>query len=141
MFVFDAERVGKWVTEKAGGRFVDGNTAIGWERDGKLVAGAMYESYKGPNGSITMAGRIDSKFLPPKFYWMIFDYPFNQLKVEKIVGFVSEKNRKAQVLDEHLGFVLETRIKNYLPDADALVYSMTKEQCRFIGAKYAKRAV
>lgn len=135
MFVFDSEKVSNWVCEKAGGVYRDGNTAIGVEIDGKLIAGVMYDGYTG--SSISIHSRIDdSKRLPRKFYWIIFDYPFNQLKVKRLTGIVCVNNLKAQRLNEHIGFKREAVLGDYFPEGDAIVYAMYKDDCKFLKDKY-----
>lgn len=133
-FVFDAERIGKWVTEKAGGSYQEGNTGIAIERAGELVVGIMYDGYTGT--SIAMHSRCDDpKATSREFYRIIFDYPFNQLKVKRARAVVSTANERAKEIDERLGFIYEATLRDYFPDGDALVYSMTKEQCRWIKGK------
>lgn len=133
-FVFDAERIGKWVTEKAGGQYQPGNTGIALERDGELVVGIMYDGYT--EASISMHSRCDDpKATTREFYRIIFDYPFNQLKVKRATVIVSTANERAQQIDERLGFVREAVLKDYFPDGDAIIYYMNKEQCRWIKRK------
>ena len=135
MFVFDSERIGNWVCEKAGGRYQIGNTGIGYEKDGDLIAGVMYDGFNGSN--ISIHSRIDNpRIVPKKFYWMVFDYPFNQLNVKRLSGIVCFNNNKAQRLNEHLGFKREAVLGDYFPEGDAIVYVMRKDDCRFLGEKY-----
>lgn len=134
-FIFDAERVGKWVCEKAGGQYKEGNTAIGVEKDGELIIGIMYDGYTGSN--ICMHSRCDNpRIVPKKFYWMIFDYPFNQLNVKVVHVIVCETNSKAIKVNEHLGFKREAVLGDYFPEGDAIVYVMRRDDCRFLGEKY-----
>jgi len=37
MYVFDSPRIGKWVCEKAGGKYQDGNYCFGIEKDGIIT--------------------------------------------------------------------------------------------------------
>jgi RimJ/RimL family protein N-acetyltransferase len=52
--------------------------------------------------------------------------------VNKILGLVESDNLEARRLDEHLGFHLEATLKNCAPSGDLLVYTMTREQCRWL---------
>jgi len=131
MIVFDSKRIGPWVCEKAGGRWVEGNPAIGIEKDGKLVVGVTYDGYTG--SSICIHSRCDDATATTReFYRIIFDYPFNQLKVKRLTGLVSSNNHQAKRVDEKLGFKYEATLRDYFPDGDAIVYKMHKEDCRFI---------
>ena len=102
-------------------------------QDGKLIAGALYENFN--RVSIGAHLYIAEGKLPSKeWYAAIFDYPFNQLGVRKIVGQVFSTNVEAQRLDEHLGFVLEAIIKDHSPNGDLFVYTMTRDQCRVLNS-------
>ena len=131
MIVYDPERIGQWVTEKAGGRYVEGNTGIAIESDGQLVAGIMYDGYTG--SSIAMHSRVDDpKKINREWLRQIFDYPFNQLKVKRVTGLVCSSNTKAQQTNEHLGWKRETLLSDYFPDGDGIVYIMRKQDCRWL---------
>lgn len=135
MFVFDDERVGRWVTEKAGGEYTHLCKAIGYEKNGELIAGVMYDGYTG--ASISMHSRIDGKVIR-EFYWMVFDYPFNQLQVKNVRGIVISNNAKAISLNKHLGFKREAMLRDYFQDGDAIVFCMSRADCRFLGSKYVR---
>lgn len=131
-YAFDAERICKWVCEKSGGNYTHLCTAIGIEIDGVLQAAVMYESYTG--GNICMVWRVDNpKALTRKFYWMAFDYPFNQLGCFRVSGIVRDDNHKAIKVDEKLGFKREHTLKKFNKDgSDAYIYVMFKEQCKYL---------
>lgn len=132
-FTQDSELVGKWVTEKAGGKYTQGATGIGIIKDGKLAVGIMYDGFTGRGGSIIMSSRCDNPKATSKwFYWAIFDYPFNQLGVKRCNVLVHENNEKALKLNKKLGFVGDTVIKDYFPDGDAVLLAMYKKDCRWL---------
>jgi RimJ/RimL family protein N-acetyltransferase len=138
MYVFDAPRIGKWICEKAGGEYAQGNQCFGIEKDGKLVAGVNYYGYMGENATIYMGWRIDNpQVMTRYFYWMIFDYPFNHAKVNRITLVINEFNAPCVKVVEKLGFKCEARLESYFPKCDALVYRMFRKECRFLGEKYA----
>lgn len=140
MYVFDSKRIGEWVTDKAGGKYQEGNIAFGIEKDGELVVGVMYDGYTGENGSISMHWRVESPIHVTRyFYWMAFDYPFNTAKVKRINGLVDSNNPHAIRVDEKLGFICEARLVDYFPKGDALVFRMFRDDCKFLGEKYAIR--
>lgn len=131
-YTFDAPKVGPWVCEKAGGRYQDGNPAIGIEHDGVLIAGLYYDGYTG--ASIAMHSRCDDpRHITKTFYRLIFDYPFNQLKVKRVTGIVSSANERAQRTNEKLGWKRETTLSDYFPDGEGIVYKMRREDCRWLG--------
>lgn len=128
----DHERVGKWICEKLDTKWREGNKCIGLERNGEIVAGVMFDWTNGASvtAHIAITGQINREFL-----WFVFYYPFEQLKVNVILGQVSSKNLKAQRFDEHLGFQLHTIIPSGCPDGDLFIYSMYKHQCKWLRIK------
>lgn len=102
--------------------------------DGVYIAGVVYDGYNG--GSIGAHIWIDEGKRPCKeWFAAIFDYPFNRLKVNKIIGQVKGSNDEARTLDEHFGFVKEAEISQYYDDEDSLIiYTMRKDQCRVLNS-------
>lgn len=132
--VYDAERIGRWVSHRTGGELDRLGTAIGIEEDGELIAGVLYESYNGRSICAHVAGE-GKNWMTREFLRQIFHYPFVQLKVCKIIGIVDSTNLAARHFDEALGFVLEHTVRYAGPKGDMLIYSMTPAQCRFLGIK------
>lgn len=106
--------------------------------DGKPLAGVIYDGYN--ERSIATHIWVDAESTPSReWYAAIFDYPFNRLGVEKLVGQVNSTNEDAIRLDEHFGFVEEGRIKNYSNDGDLILYTMTIDQCKILNSpRWAK---
>ena len=130
------DAVGLWVAEAAGCVWTPMTTAVGWEVGGKLIAGIMYDGYTG--ASIAMHSRVDDpRKVSREWLFAIFDYPFNQLGVKRVSGLVSSANKKAQRVNEHLGWQRETTLADYFPDGDGIVYIMRRSDCRWLD--YGKR--
>lgn len=128
--------VGHWVAEQvAGGYYEERSTAIGLEKGGKIVAGVIYESWNGVSVvcHIAISSRITRRFVG-----VIFDYPFRQLKVQKIIVSVASGNLKSTKLVKHMGFTEEGRIANAHPDGDLVIWTMRQADCRFLGDRYGK---
>jgi RimJ/RimL family protein N-acetyltransferase len=124
--------VGKCVCERTGGTFspVD-SMAIGLARENTLIAGVLYDHFNG--ASVAMHVAADgSHWLNRDYLRACFRYPFLQLNVKKILGLVCSSNAAARRFDEHLGFELETSIRDATPQGDLLIYSMTRHQCRYL---------
>ncbi|MBI3715660.1 MAG: GNAT family N-acetyltransferase [Betaproteobacteria bacterium] len=128
--VVDAERVGRWVCERTGGSYSEG-TAIGLEEDGELIAGVLYDHYNGQSIAMHVAA-AGKRWMTREYLRACFAYPFLQLRVKKILGFVDSANQEARRFDEHLGFAREATIADAGKEGDLIIYSMTPEQCRFI---------
>lgn len=64
------------------------------------------------------------------------DYPFNQLGVKRIFGFVPESNVQAQVFNMKMGFQVVARIDGMFRFDDAcLVMRLDRENARLLGIK------
>ena len=122
-----------WVAKRTNefGRFGVG-TAIGWEREGRLVAGVVYADWNGPNVVCHIASDGTKKWLSREYLWTIFDYPFTQLRVKRITVCVGEGNADSRRFVEHLGFALECRHEQAHPTGALLTYVMWKEHCRWV---------
>lgn len=130
---FNADVIGPWVSERAGlPPYKHGSaSAIGRLKGGKIVAGVLYEDFNGANVVCHIAGE-GKNWLNRRFLSIIFDYPFNQLGVKRITGYVLATNKAAQRLDEHLGFEREFVMKDAHPEGDVIGYVMTREKCRWL---------
>lgn len=130
----------RWVASRIGdhGNFGVATQAIGWERNGRLVAGVVYADYNGPNVWCHIASE-GSHWLTRRYLWAIFDYPFNQMNVKRITCPVGEGNSKSRRFVEKLGFKAETTLRAAHPTGDLLLYSMFKESCRWIGSESLPR--
>lgn len=131
--VLDRQReVGEWVCARLGSSFnPDLNTAIGLERDGQLIGGVVFDNFLGRSICIHVAA--DGGFwLTRDFLHAAFSYPFDQLGVSKLIGPVDSDNFEARRFDEHLGFIPEAVIKDAGRHGDLILYSMTRQQCRFL---------
>ncbi len=131
--VHENERVGKWVAERANFTYSPGNSqCFGYEIDGELVAGAIFDNYRRHSIAIHIAGEGR--------YWMTregihvcFDYPFRQLGVHKLIAFIDEVNEKSRHIAKRIGFTLEARIEGAAKSGgDLLIFTMTQEQCKWL---------
>jgi RimJ/RimL family protein N-acetyltransferase len=136
MLTFDASIVGPWVSQKTGGTWCEGRgQAIGKLVDGQLVAGVLYEDFNGANVVCHIAG--EGKWADRQFLAVIFDYPFNQMKVRRMTAPINASNARSVKLVEHMGFVLESRLEQATLDSDLLLYRLFKDECKYLRGKYA----
>jgi len=137
MVFFDASIIGPWVAEKTGGSWCVGRgQAIGKLKDGNLVAGVLYEDFNGANVVCHIAG--EGGWADRRFLGIIFDFPFNQLKVRRITVPVNGDNEKSIRLVEHMGFKLESRLEQATLDSDILLYRLFKDECKYLRGNYGK---
>lgn len=112
---------------------VEGMKGVGLEKDGELIAGALYEGYNGHNVWVHLAGAPGRKWMNRQFLWYGFHYPFNEMGVKRLSGYVNASNTDARRLNEHLGYEEEARLKGAAPDGgDVILYVMWRENCRFL---------
>lgn len=112
---------------------VGGMKGLGLERDGELVAGVLYEGFNGKNVWMHVAAEPGSQWMTRPFLRYCFEYPFNEMKVDRVSGYVNASNEAARRLDEHLGFKQEARLTGAAPDGgDVLIYVMWRQDCRFL---------
>jgi RimJ/RimL family protein N-acetyltransferase len=133
---FDASIVGPWVCARAGGTWVNGRgSAIGLIKNGELAAGVLYEDFNGANVICHIAG--EGNWASREFLGLIFDYPFNQLKVKRITVPVSSTNAKSIALVTRMGFELECTLAQATPDGDLHLFRMWRDDCKYLQGKYA----
>ena len=132
MIVFDAARIGPWVCERTGGQWVGDGACIGLEKDGQLVAGVIFDQYNGRSACMHVASDGTRQWMTRQYLMVCFDYPFNQLKLNKLIGLVDSTNTDALRFDKNLGFVEEAVIKDAGKHGDLHILTMTRQQCRFL---------
>jgi hypothetical protein len=97
--------VGTWVGNQCGMVFTPENsTAIGWIKDGEICAGVWYEDY---NKVSVMCHIALTRQMTPEYLNIIFDYPFVQLGVNKIIVPVISDNEASVKFVKNLGFYQE----------------------------------
>ena len=116
-----------WTPEKS--------QAIGLVKESELVAGVWYEDYnkKSVTCHIAITGRLTKQYLG-----IIFDYPFVQLGVDKIICPIKSDNDKSIRLVKNMGFEEQARLLDVFPSGDLLFFVMSKDKCRFLGERYGK---
>jgi len=129
--------IGQWVAAKNTQMYFEDNSqAIGLEKNGKIVAGVIYEDWNKQSimCHIAITGSLTTTYLAK-----IFDYPFRQLGVHKIIAPVASINSDCIGLVTNMGFKEEAKIKDAHPSGDIVIFTMTKQECRFLGEKYGKK--
>lgn len=135
--LLDAELVGPWTCERLGCGWVpEAVAAIGLaeiEPSGpRLIAGVLFSDFNRASIQMHVAAESGSRWMTKAYLGFCFQYAFNQAKVNKILGYVGQRNEAARRFDEHIGFTLEAVLKDSHPDGDLLIYSMTRDQCRWL---------
>jgi RimJ/RimL family protein N-acetyltransferase len=129
MIVTDVQKVNAYVSGQLGIEPWSQCSGIGLEIDGRMVGGCIYDHYNGANVCMHIAssGRWTMEFAR-----YIFHYPFIELGVKRITGFVVETNLKSIKWCERIGAVLEARLTAAHPDGDLLIYKLTVDRCKYL---------
>ena len=130
----DFERVFGFVAPRTNLALAQGMRALGLERDGRLVAGVVFEGINGFNAWMHVAAEPGARWMNRAFLRACFAYPFEQLRLRRVSGYVAASNTQARGFDEQLGFVQEATLAGAAADgSDVLIYVMRRENCRFLG--------
>jgi len=131
--VTDPARVIDYVTQFFPLVRSEGQAGIGLEENGELIAGVVYDDFNGSNVWMHVAASPGKKWLNREYLWFCFHYPFNQLGVNRVSGWVEVNNMEARRFDEHLGFKAEAVLEGAGRDGqDVIIYRMWRHECRFI---------
>lgn len=134
--IISGKHVCEWVCAKTGTRYLDG-VGLGLVKNGKIIAAAMYDHYL--NNSIQIHIVIEGK-LTREAIFVAFDYPFRQLKVKKLIGVIDSTNAPSLKYTEHIGFIKEAEIKDAGFHGNLWIYTMTPDQCKYLGENYGRLA-
>jgi hypothetical protein len=127
---------GEWIMLRVGGVFNEKTDhSIAVHRDGHVCGGVVYTGYLGASITVHMAGN-ETNWASPDFLWMTYDYSFNQLGVRKLIGLVPADNLRALSIDLRMGFTIEAKLTDMMPDGtDLLILSMRKADCKWLRIK------
>ena len=124
----------KWTAKQIG---IDGfgpSVAIGVQRDGEIIAAAVYHDLR--------EGQIEASIAATSRRWAsrsvlqtLFAYPFNQVGANRLLVQCSEANEKAMKMNRQLGFTQEGRLRQLYAPHDAVLWGMLKDECQWIKEK------
>jgi RimJ/RimL family protein N-acetyltransferase len=105
-------------------------------RDGELLGGIIYYDKRGKESVSAHIGAYSPHWINRTMLFVGFDFPFNQLQVKRIFGFVPETNEQAVQFNQKLGFQIVNRIEYYFKHGVAcLVMRLDREDCRYLAVK------
>lgn len=99
-------RVADFVSEKTGAQIVPPFTVLGIERDGQVIAGAIFNCFTGPDIEMTIAGQGWTR----EFIRMVGAYVFDQLGCERVS--ITTEQEKVVGLAQRIGFQKEGLKRN-----------------------------
>lgn len=134
------DEVAAWVSKRIGGCDFGPCKAMGIVRDGKPLAGIVYNnfiSHKGKPISLEMSVAADTRdWLNKQILFAVFAYPFLQIGVPRVQSTTAADNTHTIDFNLRLGFTKEGYgRKAYFDGRDCLVTSMLREECKWIRRK------
>lgn len=107
------------------------------EKGNDIVACVVYTNWHLANSVEISIASLGRNWLTRPFLAAAFGNPFTNWRMRRVNLRIASNNLKSIRFAEHLGFVLEGRLREEdAPGVDTLVYGMKKEECRFLGADY-----
>lgn len=108
---------------------------IGLERDGEIIAGALYERCNGKNAFLHFASNEKKDWASKSFVREVFTYPFVTLGYERLSTVLASSNEETMDFDLHIGFREEARLVNAAHDGSDQVYLvMWKKDCKWLNS-------
>lgn len=103
---------------------------------GEVMGGIRYCDHQ-PKTSISMhVETFHPNWLNRDFLWLMFDYPFNLLGVQRAFGFTPESNEKSITFQRRLGFKEVARVPNvYQIDVPLIISCIEKQECKWLDIK------
>lgn len=129
---------GQRVMEAAsGGVFTPENMqVVSRSLNGEFKGGVVYENWTGEGGSVIIhIGSVDKHWINRDLLWVIFDYPFNQMKVTRAFAQIASRNEDCLRFARSTGWTELHRIEGVFPDDDMVLMRILREECRFLGLK------
>lgn len=127
MIVTD-QRVVQFVISKTGIEVCPPYTAMGIERDGKIVAGTIFSQFERQDVHVTVAGERNA--FTRKYLKAVGNYVFSELGCIRLT-IVSEQPKVIEIATR-LGAHTEGRIRNHFgPGRDGILLGILKDEWAF----------
>ena len=96
------------------------------------MAAVVYNHHTSHNICMTYVGSPGTQWLTKGFLVAMWAYPFVQLKVNRVTGFIASKNTQSLSFAYRMGAKREGLMRQALPDDDIVVVGMLEEECRWV---------
>lgn len=133
------ERLIPWAERIVGVKFRNDATSIGIENSrGEIQGVVVYDGFGECDCNMHVASDGKGRWLSREALVHFFSYPFIQCGFRRVNALVPAKNKHALTFDLKLGFVMEGRLKDALPDDDLFILGMTRDMGLALINRYAK---
>jgi RimJ/RimL family protein N-acetyltransferase len=136
LVIDETEAVARWVGAQVSPLIEDFGPCVSIgvaSKDGKLLAGAVYNDWTPPNIQITFAVG-DKRWASRAAIACILSYPFVQLGCLRITAVTAVGNDRARAFltNPLIGFKQEGYHPNWFPDSDAVSYGLLRKDCQWV---------
>jgi len=104
----------------------------------KIVAVVVYEAFSMCDAQMSVASDGSRRWLSRTLLRASFSVPFIIMDLKRVTFLVGSKNERSIKLCIGLGFTVEGRLEDGLPDDDLIVFGMTKRRCPYIPREWRK---
>jgi hypothetical protein len=132
------EAVARWVGERLGVDSWGPCSAIGIALDDRPIAGVVFNRYSVYNIEASIASDTP-RWCTRGVLFGVFYYPFVTLGVKSITATTGRKKPDVQRHLARLGFRARGCLPEALGDDDAVIFSMTRRECRWLGEPLEQR--
>lgn len=109
---------------------------IGWVTDDQVKVAVGLHAFIGKACQIHVAMEYGYSFSPKELLNAVFDFAFNKMERELLIGVVNSNDEEVMRYDIHLGFKELHRIKGmHDNDGDIVILGMRREDCRYLPKK------
>lgn len=121
----------QWLSHKIGYAMPENSFCLGQMRKTRLVGVVGFCHHINKSVMIHSAG-VDKHWVTRDLLLATFDFPFNQLGCNVLIGQVGSNNTDALRFNEHLGFKPSCIISDAHEDGDLIIMTMYRAECRYL---------
>lgn len=123
-----------WAAERIGiPKFRDDAKGIASLRDdGAPAAVVVFDTFSACDCNMHIASDGSKRWMTRELLMEAFWYPFVTAGLRRVTGVVPAKNQEAIDFDTKMGFQVEGRCRDALPDDDVVILGMRRADCPFI---------
>lgn len=131
--------IAQWVLDKLAskGRFFDDFKTIGVFDGERLLGAVIFDGFTERDCELHICLH-DRRAVSRRTIRAVFDYPFNQLRLERVSANVLASNQPSHEFVQRLGFTLEGQKR--MKGENVLMYGLMSHECRWIDSPEYKFA-
>lgn len=131
--LYQGELIVRWLCARIGLVPTEHIKAIGRMKGEQILCAVGYDGFNGVSCHMHVAG--DGNWINKEILFAAFDYPFNELKLNLVLGMVPGNNHDALRLDKHLGFKILYEVRDSHPDGSIYLMGMYRNECRWLNGR------